>query len=767
MMSSVSKKIRPTDIVLVLIMLTLGVVQLAFGGIFVWGYARMAAVLLGIAIVFMLIRLVRLCISKEPLHLPPVVFLVPFLLMALGFAQLVPLPQWLVGLLSPSRLEQFEQLLRIGAVAPDSWIALTVSPHATWLWLTKLASYIAAFFLVLYAMHGRKRVMIAIIVFASFALFQVFYGSVQAYSHTPRIWWWVKDLHESFVSGTYFNRNHLAGFLEIVLPLWLGFTFWVIHIHSGRRLPRKVVEATEGRVKKKRVRTVSKRPYSWHRDTLRLRLISFASRVEHWARPTACYTVAAVLFVGLLLTGSRGGIIAFFLSLGIMAVHLLFIKKFSVASKALAVLVTIGLVLGLSVGLEQTLMRFESEEGLHHRIDISRSVLPLVQEYAATGAGLGNFKETYLKHSLPRYGGRIELIYAHNDWLQIAAEAGIPGLLVTAGGFALLLVWAFRIWRTRHDVFVTSIGVGLLAGLISIGLHSFSDFNMQIPANALTLSIAMALLAAVLTMRHTKHGMVVEFWDQGITVTRRAAAAAVLVLGLVIGCVLLDKTMSHAIAENICATERNPMKRVANICGFDEVFSALDLNPDDPALWAKLGAIYLNQNAQSRTLRSLHAKKAAGAYTSALARDPVNGRFWLYLGESHIKRFIVEGQMDELAKAENAFAQALQRRPNDAQLLSRLAEHRLWLATLMPEGPMRRKLHQDGIVFARRSLDSWRWDWREVVPMVVRFTQNPEDLKQLIPEHEDPGRKIVRYLEKMNINFAPGAFEWDNQAESD
>ncbi|TVM19496.1 hypothetical protein DPQ33_03825 [Oceanidesulfovibrio indonesiensis] len=766
-MASPRTRFRPTDIALVLIVLTLGMVQLAFGGVFVWGYARMSAMLLGLAIIFMLVRLARLCLSREPLHLPPAVFLVPFLLLALGFVQLVPLPQWLVGLLSPSRAEQLAQLVQIGAVAPDSWLTISVSPHATWLWLSKLASYIAAFLLFLYCLQGRKRVIAAVVVLASLAVLQVFYGSMQAYSHTPRIWWWVKDLHESFVSGTYFNRNHFAGFLEMVLPLWLGFTFWVIHVHSERRLPRKVMEATEGRVRKKRVRTKSLRPYSWHRENWRQKLISFAARLERWARPAACYTVAVVLFVGLLLTGSRGGIIAFFLSLGIMAVLLLFIKKFSVASKALAVLVTVGLVLGLSVGLEQTLVRFEDEEGLHHRIDISRSVLPLVHEYAVTGAGLGNFNEAYFKHSLPRYGGRIELVYAHNDWLQIAAEAGVPGLLVAVGGFSLLLAWAFGKWRTRQDVFITSIGLGLLAGLISIGLHSFSDFNMQIPANALTFSIAMALLAAVLTMRHTRYGMVVEFWNEGIVVHNRAAAAVVLVLGLVVGGVLLNKSMSHAIAENICATERNPMKRIASRCGFDEAFAALDFNPGDPALWAKLATIYQNQNAQSRALRSLHAQKAAEGFTKALARDPVNGRLWLYLGESHIKRFIVLGEPDDLARAENAFVQALHHRPNDAQLLSRLAEHRLWLATLMPEGPLRRQLHHDGIVFARRSLECWRWDWREVMPMVVRYTQDPADLARIIPEYEDPGGKIVRYLEKMNIRFAPGTFDWGNQTESE
>lgn len=753
-----------TDTLIVLVLLTLGLVQLAFGGVFVWSYSRMTAALLGLAIITMLVRFVRLFIDAKPMALPGPVFLLPFVFLFLGFTQVIPLPPGLVGILSPERLLQVDQLAGIGAVDPHSWITLSIAPHTTWLWMARLASYITAFVLVVYSVRSRKRAIAIILVLAGFALFQIFYGSVQAYSHTPRIWWWVKDLHESFVSGTYFNRNHLAGFLEIVLPLWLGFTFWMVHLHAMRKLPKKVVEAAEkSRHRRRRVKADSPRYYSWRKIGLRQKLVSLASRLERQARPAACYTVGAVLFVGLLLTGSRGGILAFIASLIVMGVLMLFFKKFNVRVKALAVLVGFSLVLGLFIGMEQTMERFEQEEGLYHRIAISRSVLPTVGDYAVTGAGLGNFRQPYLAHSLPRYGGRIELIYAHNDWLQIAVEAGIPGMILSAAGFFALLFWGFRRWRRRHDIFILGVGLGLLAGIISLGLHSLTDFNMQIPANAMTFAIAIGLLAAVLTMRHTKNGLAPGFWEQGIIVQSRFNAMVLLLIGIVVAGVLLDKSMSHAIAENICATERNPMKRVTHPCGFDEVFKALDVDPADPSLWARLGAIYQEQQGQSRALRALHAKKAVKAYTESLVRQPVNGRSWLYLGESRLKLFVVTGDFTDLELAEEAFAVALQQRPNDAQLLSRLAEHRLWLARIMPPGPLSRNLKNDGIFFAKRSLQCWRWDWRQVVPMVLLYTQDPEDLKQIVPDHEDPGRKIVRYLEKRDIHFPPGTFAWEKE----
>ena len=85
--------------------------------------------------------------------------------------------------------------------------------------------------------------------------------------------------------------------------------------------------------------------------------------------------------------------------------------------------------------------------------------------------------------------------YAHNDYLQMAAELGIPGVLLLAA----LAVWVFG--RTlRVVIFMRgspnwALACGLLGAFLAIAVHSLADFNLYVPANAL----AFAWLAGLST----------------------------------------------------------------------------------------------------------------------------------------------------------------------------------------------------------------------------------------------------------------------------
>jgi len=75
--------------------------------------------------------------------------------------------------------------------------------------------------------------------------------------------------------------------------------------------------------------------------------------------------------------------------------------------------------------------------------------------------------------------------HAHNDFLQILIETGVIGFL----SFAALLWGVLRkavgeldIWQ--DDAF-SNLSVGAMLGIVGLLVHSFTDFNLQIPANAL------------------------------------------------------------------------------------------------------------------------------------------------------------------------------------------------------------------------------------------------------------------------------------------
>ena len=84
-------------------------------------------------------------------------------------------------------------------------------------------------------------------------------------------------------------------------------------------------------------------------------------------------------------------------------------------------------------------------------------------------------------------------MHAHNDYLQSAAEWGIP---------AALVFWGFVLWRLRQaartffqskDRWRQGIALGCVGAIFSILLHSFIDFNLQIPSNWMIFNIVLGL----------------------------------------------------------------------------------------------------------------------------------------------------------------------------------------------------------------------------------------------------------------------------------
>jgi O-antigen ligase len=86
--------------------------------------------------------------------------------------------------------------------------------------------------------------------------------------------------------------------------------------------------------------------------------------------------------------------------------------------------------------------------------------------------------------------------HAHNDYLELAAEAGLIAALALVAAALIALVWAVRRWRERHDPLVRGVTLGAILGVTAILIHSLTDFNLQIPANAATFAAVFAIALA-------------------------------------------------------------------------------------------------------------------------------------------------------------------------------------------------------------------------------------------------------------------------------
>ena len=94
-----------------------------------------------------------------------------------------------------------------------------------------------------------------------------------------------------------------------------------------------------------------------------------------------------------------------------------------------------------------------------------------------------------------------QLLYdhAHNDYLELISNMGFAGFIIIIAGGACYLIVLTRIFLRRRDPFVRGITIGCLGGISYIILHSLTDFNLQIPANALHLSMITGIMHKTIT----------------------------------------------------------------------------------------------------------------------------------------------------------------------------------------------------------------------------------------------------------------------------
>ena len=106
----------------------------------------------------------------------------------------------------------------------------------------------------------------------------------------------------------------------------------------------------------------------------------------------------------------------------------------------------------------------------------------MIKAHPITGAGIGAYETVYPMYS--HNNGRMIVAQSHNDYLQVIADCGVIGAVLLVLFLASLCIAMRRALRVS-DRQITGVALACSAGLIGILVHSFFDFNLQIPSNAL------------------------------------------------------------------------------------------------------------------------------------------------------------------------------------------------------------------------------------------------------------------------------------------
>lgn len=148
-----------------------------------------------------------------------------------------------------------------------------------------------------------------------------------------------------------------------------------------------------------------------------------------------CLACLLLTLLAVMLSASRGGF------LGLIVAFLFFIKRSAQPLRNLilvAVLAAPILVFAPASPVQRFLHPTYSDTSAEDsRLQLWKAGLRMIAQHPLTGIGLGNFKYMVTQYEAP--GENLEKI-AHNTYIGIAAEMGIPSLLV----FLMILVFAFR-----------------------------------------------------------------------------------------------------------------------------------------------------------------------------------------------------------------------------------------------------------------------------------------------------------------------------------
>ena len=128
------------------------------------------------------------------------------------------------------------------------------------------------------------------------------------------------------------------------------------------------------------------------------------------------------------------------------------------------------------------------ETSFQTRLKIWQGTVDMIRSYPLTGVGIGDFIWAF-----PRFrpeGLNVQANAAHNDYLQIAAETGIAGLLAMTWLLVTLIGSAVR------NSYEEPVKIGCVIGLLSLSLHGLVDFNFHIPANMLLFTVCAAIASS-------------------------------------------------------------------------------------------------------------------------------------------------------------------------------------------------------------------------------------------------------------------------------
>ena len=332
-------------------------------------------------------------------------------------------------------------LFLLAVISSFSSIEMYASLHA----LMKLANYIVLYFIIVNTIRERDQVRRVAYTITIVGAFLSLFGIIK-YVGGVSPFWWDYDVKYKGMVATFGCKNHLAGYMEMAIPITIGL---LMAVKNG------------------------------------------------WAKALCGFSLF-FLCIALTLSLSRGGWMSGLFAVGFMfIVYLLKTKTRHRGLMVTAVVVTTVVVLTVLASTRvierlETLTHGQDVPNWQLRTAVWSETLDLIRDHPFLGTGPGTFAVAFTPYRPA--GLNLRFLHAHNDYLHSISETGI----LTAGIILWLVVAAF--WSGIRKIMATisrltmGITLGSLSGIVAITVHSVVDFNLHIMANAILFTVLAGLL---------------------------------------------------------------------------------------------------------------------------------------------------------------------------------------------------------------------------------------------------------------------------------
>jgi O-antigen ligase len=345
------------------------------------------------------------------------------------------------------------QIIPFGSIAETAGVSgiprtISLDPFATQVTALHFFALFLFFSVTLVMLDSASRIRKLVTVLMIFGFVYAFFAILQSVLSPDKIYGIYESRSAAAPFGSFVNRHNFAAYMEMMLCLPLGLLFAGAVARDKRLL---------------------------------------------------YITAAALMGVALLLSSSRGGFVAFLAEIIVLVLLTQSKSHGKLGLKTALSVLLIGAVVGgaFFVGGETSLTRIAetstTEDVTTGRAHIWRQTVAVIKSNLPLGAGLGAFGVAYTPHD--NLSGMERVEQAHNDYLQVLADAGIVGLLLGLFFVYLLIRLGLKAGRIENT-YRRGVAIGAFAGCVAILVHSIFDFVLHTTAISILFLVLVSLLAA-------------------------------------------------------------------------------------------------------------------------------------------------------------------------------------------------------------------------------------------------------------------------------